>query len=219
MNQNPKILIVEDEILIADYLVEVLEQEGFSTIRTANDVAAAVAQMNSFVPDILLMDININGKNSGIDLVRSKNHEAAVIFITGQSDLGLMGQAFATNPEAYLTKPIKKNDLVAAIRLLIHKQQQRYITFKDGYQTVRLHVEDILFIKSDNNYIDIQLVDKKYTIRQSLEGFLKEAHSDVLVRIHRSYVVNKDKISAKKSTTVVVGYFEIPFSRNLDLML
>ncbi len=219
MNQNPKILIVEDEILIADYLAEVLEQEGFSAIRTANDVAAAVAQMNSFVPDILLMDININGKNSGIDLVRSKNDGAGVIFITGQSDLGLMGQAFSTNPEAYLTKPIKKNDLVAAIRLLIHKQQQRYITFKDGYQTVRLHVEDILFIKSDNNYIDIQLADKKYSIRQSLEGFLKEAHSDVLVRIHRSYVVNRDKISAKKSTAVVVGSFEIPFSRNLDLML
>lgn len=219
MSLNPRILIVEDEIFIADYLMELLHEEDFTNIKMANNKEEALLLMKSFLPEIILMDINIHGENSGIDLVKLKNDNAGIIYITGQYDHNLMTQAFDTNPEAYLTKPIKKIDLIAAVRLLIHKQQSKFITIKDGYKKVKINLDDVLFIKSENNYIDIQLEDKKFTIRQTLEHFLKEIHCENFLRIHRSYIVNVTKISTKKQSSVVIGQFEIPFSRNMDFTL
>jgi two-component system response regulator LytT len=217
MSLETKILIVEDEILIADYLMDILCEEGFISICLAHDREEALDAMHSFLPDIILMDINLHGMNSGIELVRLKNENSGVLFLTGQTDMRLMTKAFETNPDAYLTKPIKKNDLLAAVKLLIFKQQLRCITVRDGYTMVKINLDDILFVKSENNYIDIQLAHKKYSIRQSLEGFIKENNFEQFVRIHRSYVVNISKITQKKSHTIMVNDFEIPYSRGADL--
>lgn len=219
MSAYTKILIVEDEILIADYLQEILREENFTIVKMAHDKEEALLQMETFQPNIILMDININGEKSGIELVKRKNEQASVIYITGQHDLKLMNAAFKTNPEAYLTKPINRNDLIAAIRLLIFKNKVNYITIKDGYKEVRVQLDDILFVKSENNYIDIQLQAIKYTVRHSLEAFIKEVHSDDFVRIHRSYLVNRSKITAKTSSSIFINQFEIPFSRNIDISI
>jgi two-component system response regulator LytT len=218
MIDHTKILIVEDEILIADYLKELLQEENFTDILMAHSKEEAVELMHHFLPDIILMDINIQGVNSGIELVQEKNEESGVIYITGQSDFALMTQAFETTPEAYLTKPIKKNDLIAAIRLLIYKQQLKFVTVRDGYNMVKINLDDVLFVKSENNYIDIQLAHKKYSVRQTLDAFIKEIQSDHFLRVHRSYIVNRSKVTTKKTASIVVGIFEIPCSRNLDLM-
>ncbi len=219
MSFNPRILIIEDEIFIGDYLMELLQEEGFDNSKMANNKEEALLLMNTFLPEIILMDINIQGENSGIELATIKNDNARIIFITGQYDHNLMTQAFDTNPEAYLTKPIKKIDLIAAIGLVSHKQRSKCIIIKDGYKKVKLNLDDILFIKSENNYIDIQLEDKKFTIRQTLDHFLKETDCENFLRIHRSYIVNTTKISAKKSSTVIIEEFEIPYSRNLNFTL
>lgn len=213
----PKILIIEDEILIADYLKEILEEENFKNVEMAHHREEALALMQKGLPDIILMDINLHGANSGIELAKIKNPQASVIYITGQSDLSLMTQAFETAPEVYLTKPIKKNDLIAAIRLIVHKQQNKYLTIKDGYNVVKINLNEVLFVKSENNYIDIQLSNKKYSIRQTLEQFSNNLNSERFVRVHRSYIVNVSKIKTKKSNTLMIEHFEIPFSRNIDL--
>lgn len=217
MSLNPKILIVEDEILIADYVMELLNEENFKKIEMAHDKEEAIHKMNSFLPEIILMDINLNGQNSGIEIAKLKNENARVIFLTGQYDHVLMSKALESNPDSYLTKPIRKNDLVAAIKLALYKDKSNFIRIKDGYDDVKINVANILFIKSDGNYIDIQLTEKKHTIRQSLEAFYKEIPADKFIRIHRSYIVNKDKISQKKSNTIFVDIYEIPISRNYTL--
>lgn len=216
---SPKILIVEDEILIADYLKELLQQEHFTAIKLAHDKDEALALMQSFLPDIILIDINLHGENTGIELVKQKNDNASVIYLTGQSDAGLMIRAFETNPDAYLTKPIKKVDLIATIRLQIHKQKQDVITVRDGYKMVKVNLNDVLFVKSHNNYIDIQLAHKKLTVRQTLEAFINDIQSDLFLRVHRSYIVNTAKITTKKTGFILINQFEIPFSRNVDLNL
>lgn len=219
MSAYTKILIVEDEILIADYLQEILREENFTNVKMAHDKEEALLQMETFQPNIILMDININGENSGIELVKRKNEQASVIYITGQHDAKLMSQAFKTNPESYLTKPINRNDLMAAIRLMIFKKKDKFITIKDGYKEIRVHLDEILFVKSENNYIDIQLETIKITVRQSLDAFTKAIQSDDFVRIHRSYLINSSKITSKKSNSVFINQFEIPFSRNMDISL
>jgi DNA-binding LytR/AlgR family response regulator len=216
MHQIPKILIVEDEVLIAEFILELLEEENYIQIKIAHDKEEAISLMQKFLPDIILMDINLNGKNSGIELSKLKNDDAQIIFLTGQYDRAIMIDALQTQPMSYLTKPINKKDLIAGIMLASFQIKQKYINVKDGYRVIKIALDDILFVKSEKNYIDIQLTDKKITIRQSLETFQKEMQSEQFLKIHRSYLVNVSKISLKKSNTIVLGTFEIPYSRNVN---
>ena len=216
MSLNTKILIVEDEILIADFIADFLNKKGFSNIEMAHKPEIAVKFFQSFEPEIVLMDINLNGENAGIELAKNTNKDAAVIFLTGQNDEFLMNKALATNPETYLTKPIKEDDLMAAIKLVLLKKQLNSISIKDGYDFIKINHDAILFIKSDNNYIDIHTTSKKYSIRQSLDGFLEEIANSNFIRVHRSYIVNSSKIQKKTKSSLFIENHEIPFSKKYD---
>ena len=108
---SKKILIVEDEIMISDYIFKTLIASGFTNVDTANDIEETTYKMNKLNPEILLMDININGKHSGIELAKQRNEDTIVIFITAQNDEATIQKAIETNPLSYLTKPIKKTDI------------------------------------------------------------------------------------------------------------
>lgn len=130
MKNNSKILIVEDEVLIANFILKMLQKEGFSNLEIANDVETAKAKFNSFRPDIILLDINLEESNTGIDLAAKKNEDAKIIYLTAQNDIETIKKAIATNPISYLTKPIKKPDLLAAINLCLIKQSESKIVLK-----------------------------------------------------------------------------------------
>lgn len=214
-----KILIVEDEVLIAEYILELLLDASFQNVKMAHTKEEAIQLMNEFEPNVILMDINLSGINSGIDLAKQKNQNAAVIFLTGQNDYELMSKALATSPESFLTKPIKQNDLFAAIHLAVLKSELKTITIKDGVNTIKVKLDAILFIKSDGNYIDIITKNKKHSIRMSLDAFLNQAKKPNFVRVHRSYIINKAKVTKVNTTTIFIDEHEIPISRNLNLEL
>jgi len=216
MQYQLKILIVEDEIIIADYISNLLSKEGFVNIKMAHKKEKAIEMILSFEPEVVIMDINLQGVNSGIELADLYARKAKVIFLTGQHDEKLMLEAFSTKPEFYLTKPIKKEDLIAAMLIIMQKSNVASIQIKDGYDTIVIPLDHILFVKSDNNYIDVQCVARKYSFRISLEKFYETYLNTNFIRVHRSYIVNKNKIESKKSTTLVVDRFEIPFSKMND---
>ena len=217
--KNIKILIVEDEVLIAEYISELLTDASFNAIKIANTKVAAIQLMEEYKPDVILMDINLNGLNSGIELAKLKNKKSSLIFLTGQYDYDLMSKALETNPESYLTKPIKQNDLIAAIQLAVLKSQMQTITIKDGVNTLKINLDTILYVKSDSNYIDIHTNNKNYSIRMSLEFFLNEVKDSNFIRVHRSYIINKSKVTKVNSSMVFIGFEEIPISRNLKFEL
>jgi DNA-binding LytR/AlgR family response regulator len=213
MKATTKILIVEDEVIIAEYILELLNDEKFNNVKMVHERDEAIVMMNSFLPNVILMDININGVNSGIELAKIKNEEAKVIFLTGQYDYTLMNEALSTNPDSYLTKPIKKNDLIAAINLAIFKQKVNYILLKDGYDIVKINFDDILYIKSDSNYIDIQTTTKRYVNRQSLSVIVESLPPETFKQTHRSYIINITKVTRITTTAVYMDNIEIPLSR------
>ncbi len=214
MSKSTKILIVEDQVLIADYINNLLSDEGINNIEIAYDIETAQKKIINFQPEIILLDINIEGKDSGIELAKNKNTLAKVIFITAQQDIATIQKAIATKPESYLTKPVKKADLLAAIQLANLKKEPEYISIKDGFQEIILTYNDILYIKSDGNYIDLFTSTKKISIRESLEKFYTKLDKEQFSRIHRSVIVNSKKISKKTASSVFIGSVELPLSRN-----
>ncbi|MGR7811789.1 LytR/AlgR family response regulator transcription factor [Lacinutrix undariae] len=213
---NTKILIVEDDVIISDYILELLEEDGFINVKIANTKEDAIKLMANFLPDIILMDINLKGINSGIELSQSKNSNANVIFITGQYDFSLMDQALKTNPDAYLTKPIKRVDLLASISLAIQKKKEYSFNFKNGYDTINLEFSKIRYFVADGNYVNILTDSKKYTIRQSLGLIIEQLPTDMFKQSHRSYIINVDKIQRITSNTIIINNVEIPLSRSFS---
>lgn len=117
-----KILIVEDEVLIADYIKDILESNGSENISMAHSVTEARDKMRDWQPDIILMDINLEGNLEGISLSQEKNEDAQIIFITGQTDSKTVEDALKISPQSYLTKPIREVDLLTAIKITINKK-------------------------------------------------------------------------------------------------
>lgn len=212
----PKILIVEDQVLIANYIKNLLNDNGLTDVELAFTVQEATDKINFKNPDIILLDINLHGKDTGILWAKEFVKNSQIIFITGQTEKETMLKAFEVNPVTYLTKPVKESDLIAAIELAKIKNKVNYVIVKNGFDELKINFEDILFLKSDKNYVDIQLVNKTITVRNTLDNFYKELDSDIFCRVHRSYVVNKSKVTQKKSSSIKINEFELPISRNFS---
>lgn len=212
----PKILIVEDQVLIANYIKNLLNDNELNDVELAFTVEEATDKINLFKPEIILLDINLHGKDTGILWAKEFVKNSQIIFITGQTEKETMLKAFEVNPVTYLTKPVKESDLIAAIELAKIKNKINYVIVKNGFDEVKVNFEDILFLKSDKNYVDIQLINKTITIRNTLDNFYKELDADLFCRVHRSYVVNRSKVTQKKSSSIKINEFELPISRNFS---
>jgi len=208
-----KILIVEDEVLIADYIKDILENNGSENISMAHSVKEARDKMRDWQPDIILMDINLEGNLEGISLSQEKNDDAQIIFITGQTDSKTVEDALKISPQSYLTKPIREVDLLTAIKIIINKKQKQYVFVKDGYDDIKLKLNDIIYIQSDKNYLDIITTNSKFTIRNTLLEFCKQLPSS-FKQIHRSTFVNSDFIEKISSDEVFAKGYKLSLSRN-----
>lgn len=111
------VLVVEDEALIAMDIDETLEDASFEVTGTVASAEQAFAAVKERVPDLVLMDIHLRGAVDGIEAARRLKEEYGVriIYLTGHSDRATRARADGTRPEAYLLKPFKPKDLVAAV--------------------------------------------------------------------------------------------------------
>ena len=97
--------------------------------------------------------------------------------------------------------------------------KKKYVIVKDGYDELKVLFDEILYVKSDKNYIDVQTISKKITLRYTLDNFLNELDTEIFCKVHRSYIINKEKISKKTANSIYINEQEIPISRALEMNL
>lgn len=217
-NSTFKILIVDDEVLIAEYLKDVLNELGYRNLALAHNKRQAMIQLEEFQPELVLLDIRMKDELEGIQIAERINQEYKVpfIYITAQSDKEIITKALGTKPAGYITKPFKQPDIYAAVRLVeenAEKNSEKFLAFKDGYSMVRVSVDEILYAKSNDNYIDLFTTSKKYTLRYTLDWLVEHTPDGMFHRTHRSAVVNITKITRATSKSVFIGETEIPVAR------
>lgn len=215
-----KFLIVEDEVLIAEDLKDNLLSFGIKKIEMAHDNSDAMQAIRAFDPDVVLLDIRMEKEMDGIEIAEYilKNYRKPFIYITAHSDVEMIRQIVKTKPVAYITKPVRKSDLFAAISLAIEQikgLQVGSLKIKDGYSTVLIPAESIQYIESEGNYINILCDEKKYVSRQSLDSIIAELNLSQFFRIHRSYLINTSKVLKFSKKEVHIGKVVLPLSRNL----
>lgn len=213
-----KILVVEDEVLIAEHIKDYLNSFGLHHISMVHNKNHVLPAIDHFKPDLVLMDIHLQNPLDGIELAKLIDERGQVpyIFITANADLLVIQKATNTKAAAYITKPIKKSDLFAAIQIALKPVESKEVKFmqvKEGGSTLRIPHTDIQYIESSGNYINIHTKTQKILSRQSLEWAEGQLPEHQFLRVHRSFIVNVACVLRFTTKSLFIDKTEIPVSR------
>ncbi len=116
-----KILIVEDDSILATDLKETLESSGYIVTGIAASFEDTLDQVMQNLPDLVLMDIRLPGPRDGIDAATLLGEalQIPVLYLTGYADRDTLKQVYASRPYGYLRKPVTRKELVVAIALVL----------------------------------------------------------------------------------------------------
>lgn len=123
--EKARILIVEDEAIVAVDLENTLTEIGYESVGRAVSAEDAINAAIAFEPDLILMDIVLKGKKNGIDAsqVIKEKLDIPIIFLTAYSDHELLNKAKTTEPYAYIVKPFQERQLLASIEMSLYKKK------------------------------------------------------------------------------------------------
>lgn len=240
MEQPIRILIVEDNVIIADDMQSMLEEIGYEIVDNVIVYEQAVEVLKNKEVDLVLIDIILASDKTGIDLGKHirENYNIPFIFVTSNSDRATVENAKTVKPNGYLVKPFEQQDLYTSIeialsnftsvkntgtssenqeenddRLLSNKVLKDSIFVKKQHLYYRIQFGDIQFIKADNVYLEVNTVDKKFLVRSPLKDYLEKLPQHKFYRAHKSYIVNVDHIDAINSKDILVNNTLIPISK------
>ncbi len=232
-----KILIVEDELIIAEDIRAMLEDSGYHVCGVTGDPEEAKRLILATEPDIVLLDITLGIKQLGLELAQYilDQHHTPFIFCTSHGDKSTIQSAAALKPYGYLIKPFEQADLYSAIELAlvnysnnrtasadqrVDGEQQNVLIknalfIKEGNLYVKVQIADILWLASDGNYTVVHLREgKKPLVRIPLKELHQQLPQNLFFRVHRSYVINLDEIEAVNNQHIVINTHEIPLGKN-----
>jgi len=171
-----KILIIEDEALIALQIKTFLSRKGLHVAGYAANSREAYALFEQHRPEIIICDIRLQDDENGIDIINGLRDLGAfeVLYLTSYSDRKTLEKAFATKPFNYITKPFKEIDIYAAVSLCVSKLQEghdtahRYdpdtrILWHGGEEVLLTRQESDLFhlcYLSKGRYVPMFLIDQ-----------------------------------------------------------
>ncbi|WP_100613529.1 LytR/AlgR family response regulator transcription factor [Confluentibacter citreus] len=164
--------------------------------------------------DLIFLDINMPHM-SGLEMLNDLQLKPQVIFTTAYTEFAI--ESYDYNAIDYLLKPFEFDRFQMAIhkaeeRINNLKKQKDFFFIKDGFKTIKIEFQDILFVKGSGNYLDIVTKEKKYTPRMTFVELIEKIPSSKFVRIHQSYLINILNIDKIENNKVYIGTHQIPIS-------
>jgi DNA-binding LytR/AlgR family response regulator len=196
-------IIIEDQPPAQRILKKYIADIGSLNLKaTFSDAIQALDFLKSETVDLIFLDIHLP-KISGLDFLKTLQNPPVVILTTAFPDYAL--ESYEFNVADYLLKPFSFQRFVKAVsKVLTQKTVSpktvegentgKEIFIKSGYEYIKISPEDILYIKSDADYTEIILPDKRHLSTESLRFWSENLNSEHFLRIHKSYIVNTSKI-------------------------
>lgn len=204
---NIRILVVEDDKPFALEIEMMIADLGYEHLGNYANSEDAIDAIHEYQPDLIIMDINIQGEKNGIDIASQFSpKKIPLIFITAFESKNYFERAKLTAPAAYLVKPFKMLTLQNTIELAVMKMHrpeldnqgawtdnispQGTVFIKMNNILRKIHVHDIYWMEVSGNYSYLFTKEKKYILKMSLKNLLKNVtpHAN-FIRVHKQYVV------------------------------
>lgn len=231
MKNQTRILIVEDDMIIAANISLQLTNLGYEVFGIVTRGEEAILHATTNMPDILILDVNLKGAISGIEAATEiqKTHNIPIIYLTANSDETTFAKAKATHPHAFISKPFNKLDLQRTVALVAEQlkedptesigssesfeaMEDRIFVRHNG-KMVKLMLDEILYIEADRNYSNIITPTANYLISTTLKHVETELTNPKFIRVHRSYMVNISKLDVVADNHLEINRKVIPMSK------
>ncbi|MFY1046886.1 LytR/AlgR family response regulator transcription factor [Chryseobacterium sp. GP-SGM7] len=210
---NLTIVSIDDEFpalqLVKHYCTKI---EGIELLKTFQNPKEALEYLKKNEVDLVILDINMPFIN-GIELLQSLPHKPLCIFLTLETQHAV--KAFELDVLHYMVKPVdfetfekainKAKDFFRFKNSAQEKAQEDFIMFKSNYVINKVLLKDILWVEGFGEYIVLVTTFKKYMILDRMTNFEKKFQNFGFIRIHKSYIVLKDKIESYDANNVFLS--------------
>ena len=219
---DANILIVEDDYYFAVDLERVLADIGYLQVKIIPNSEEAFKIIRSGWPDLVILDIQLEGKWDGIELAEKfMDDNIPFIFLTVLNDQDTYYKSRKTAPYVYLVKPVNKIVLQSAMESALlpwrmkkspsqkkNKHVDRDIYVKTGNKLIRIEISTIQYVEVEGNYCNIFSNEKKVTISMSLKKLIPLLPAEEFIQVHRNYLIQLsaiESVSLDDNAVVVVG--------------
>lgn len=205
-----KILIVEDEAIVAMDISYQLTEMGYQVCAIADNGATAIGLVEQHRPDIVLMDIVLKGSMDGVETAKHVSHrfQTPVIFLTAYSDSHTIMRAAQTAPYGYLTKPFQANELRAVIEVALYKagMETRLRESERWFSATLRCVADAVIATDEEERVKFMNPQAEEALGWNMEEILGRKISEVLVLQNaRTHAAEDNPLTRALQGNMVIG--------------
>jgi len=219
-----KSIIVDDEPVARKLLQEYIEDISFLELAgQADNPLKAQTLLNNETIDLIFLDINMP-KLTGIEFLRTSASLPMVIMTTAYAEHALDG--FILDVLDYLVKPFSFERFLKAcnkakeyheLKLQASKKlpvEQNYFFVKCNGRIEKVYYGELLFVEAMLNYVTLHTTNGKMIVYLTVKGIMESLPADSFIKVHKSFIVNLQKISSIEGNIIHIGRAEIPISQN-----
>ncbi|MCX7546822.1 LytTR family transcriptional regulator DNA-binding domain-containing protein [Xanthomarina sp. F1114] len=213
-----RIFIVEDEPIIAITIETALLKQGYLVCGEADNVDDALISIKETNPDLVLLDIQLEGDKDGVALGEALDLlHIPYLYLTSQTDQLTINRVKQTKPLGYIVKPFTEHSLRSNIEIAWNNHLQEapeFLSFSSNNIIQKLKQSDILYLKAFDNYCYVVTAQREYLVPKTLKFISEQLNPSIFFKTHRSFVVNTTKIESLHRNAVFINNNEIPVSRH-----
>jgi len=216
-------IIVDDEPQARKLMETFVSQlGGWKILQVCSNAIEAFEALQSLPVDVIFLDIKMP-TITGIDFLKSLKNPPMVIFTTAYNKYAMEG--YELNVVDYLLKPISMHRLLQAAEKVSERLKEKtktttpaseasYMFIKHDNKLVKVNFADILYIEGMQNFVRIHTDDKQYLITHTMKAMEELLPQSTFFRVHKSYIVSLDAITAIFGNTIEIGKTEIAIGSN-----
>lgn len=219
-----KCVIIDDEQLAISVIESHLKNfDHFEVVGTFNNPIKAYSLLEKEKVDVIFLDINMP-QMTGFSFIENLNSKPLIVITTAYREYAV--KSFELNVLDYLVKPIPFDRFLKSINKIYQQlytnnavgdtslQQEPHIFLKVDKKLLKINLNDILYIESLKDYIKVITKIGDYVVHKSLTAITEELPLSNFLRVHRSYTISINKISAIEGNTIEIANRRIPIGRN-----
>jgi DNA-binding LytR/AlgR family response regulator len=225
--QTKNLITVDDDPLVVNDLKQTLARLGCDVLGAYTEGNLALQELPYLKPEILLVDFSLNGPLNGIEAACRMREvcDVPVVYLTDEIDTQLLEEAHLAEPYGFIKKPLDEAHLKIIIGMALNqhsraqtlqrecalylsllgkRDDKNCIFVRSDYKLKRIELQDICFVEALKDYILINTFDRVYSTHTSMKEILRILPESDFVRIHRSYIVQVNKIANIKYPELVI---------------
>lgn len=216
-----KVLIIEDERFLARQLEHYFLSKSHDVVGIASSGEDAIELAREHLPDLLMVDIELEGKMNGIMACEKivEFSDASIIYLSQFRSKKWNNRIIETRPVLFLTKPFNEHELELNLGLLRESRKQvdlepmrNYVFLKDKDMHMKIAIKEILFLEAARSSCSIIMESKKITVSMSMKTVMNKLNHPMIARISRSKAVNLENVTGFMGGVLFINQHELSIS-------